>query len=434
MMSIALKPVQPMTHEGTYRCIARLRSTSGTVAVRLVYDIGDLVFPAENRRWSLPGANQSYIADLGEVRLQRPPTAGDYSWTWQIQALGSVGGESVSVDKLWFIPVDEFASQVMAPINTARGLTIYSARDEFNQTAGAVTGKTLPVGGAWSGSGDADDFAIDATGHYLTRSATADSGVAFLGGRFIIPTGTASMTAQAVSVDVMATSVDLSAGLMCILLRYRDINNFVAVWVSAGTNSAPPQMDALRMAGGVGEPLYLDPSGSNILIPAADPNGVFRRFTAAVTADGVLTVMLGTGDSVTYRYMVFDANLATGGSLASGGCGLLDNYQDRDVVIRYYDNFACWVPQSDAAIFANAIAELRTEGHFRTDNTGTVFGRVSNATGNLPRLPVSGVTGQPIELLLKNSRGDLDQLRDPALDSLQAQAFYRPCWLNLPGA
>ncbi len=34
----------------------------------------------------------------------------------------------------------------------------FTARDEFDQTAGALTGKVAPVGGTWAGAGDADDF------------------------------------------------------------------------------------------------------------------------------------------------------------------------------------------------------------------------------------------------------------------------------------
>jgi hypothetical protein len=51
----------------------------------------------------------------------------------------------------------------------------FSARDEFNQTAGALTGKTAPVGGTWTGGGDTDDFTLDTANHYATRAVVSDT-------------------------------------------------------------------------------------------------------------------------------------------------------------------------------------------------------------------------------------------------------------------
>jgi hypothetical protein len=39
-----------------------------------------------------------------------------------------------------------------------------------------------------------------------------------------------------------------------------------------------------------------------------------------------------------------------------------------------------------------------------------------------------------VELFLKASRGDLDQLPDSGIDDISARAFYRPSWLIVPGS
>ena len=58
------------------------------------------------------------------------------------------------------------------PSRRSRGLATYIARDGFNQTAGALTGKTADVGGTWTGAGDTDDFNVCANGN-ITRARLA---------------------------------------------------------------------------------------------------------------------------------------------------------------------------------------------------------------------------------------------------------------------
>jgi len=54
---------------------------------------------------------------------------------------------------------------------------------------------------------------------------------------------------------------------------------------------------------------------------------------------------------------------------------------------------------------------------------------MSRRVGDFPRLPVSGLEGRPVEMLLKTSRGDMGQLADSGFDTFTAQVKYRPCWI-----
>ena len=69
---------------------------------------------------------------------------------------------------------------------------------------------------------------------------------------------------------------------------------------------------------------------------------------------------------------------------------------------------------------------------FRSDSGGTVFAPVSQVTGDLPRLPPSGLESRPIQIFVKPTRGDLDTLADSGLDSLSVVPKVRPSFLFRP--
>jgi hypothetical protein len=61
--------------------------------------------------------------------------------------------------------------------------TSLSARDEFNQTAGALGGKTAPVGGVWLITTPGSGLTVETAGHTVQRTATGD-GAAQTSGAF----------------------------------------------------------------------------------------------------------------------------------------------------------------------------------------------------------------------------------------------------------
>jgi len=99
----------------------------------------------------------------------------------------------------------------------------------------------------------------------------------------------------------------------------------------------------------------------------------------------------------------------------------------------YIDNFASWPPTADAAMFASQSAQLTTDGIFREDSSGTAYGPVLNI-GQNPRIPPSGLESRKVEIYLKGSRGDFDQVPDTGIDDISARPFYRASWLLIPGS
>jgi hypothetical protein len=421
-----------LTHVGTYRMIARARSTSaaGTVKVRSVYDVGDLAFPVENTEITVPAASQFFLLDLGELRLDKVPV-GAHRWQGQIQAKGANGGENIAIDKIEFWPVEESSGKLRAPQMIVPGLAALVARDEFSQSAGALTGKTASVGGAWAGAGDADDFAVESTGHTLQRTAVSD--VDANTGRYAI-SGAAALASQFSQVDHMTTALgSISSGDRIVggaLARYVDINN----WAMA--TFAPNSLGFVSPYSGITVRKRVAGTVTTIATIPFTQFAANKLYTIRfqITADGKWTVWAGPqGGALQYLASGFDTDFATGGVLASGKPGIYDHRVGAGAATRTYDNFQAGPPPLDAVVFASQPAELRTDGMFRKDTAGTAYGPVTEVAGDLPRIPPSGAENRPVELFIKGSRGDFDQLPDTGIDDISAQVIYRPSWLLSAG-
>lgn len=420
-----------MTHEGTYRCFARVLSGNGSaVSLRMVYDVGDLTNPTENDPWQIPAPNGWYIADLGDLQLHKLPL-GQHLWAGQIQAIGTAGGENVYIDRLWIVNVDDGMGVLRASSdNEDITFTSFAARDEFNQSAGAVTGKTLPVGGTWSGSGGATDFAMDATNHRITRTSVSETFPT--GGRFIRASGS-SGTVQRGQVDCMHDTAVSGFGTdyQGVLLRYVDTSNWLGIfrvvsyagvfgpavlngqlWVVknvAGVQTTLAQIDGSVWAGAV---------------------SVWFRVSGFVDATGRWTASLGAPTSPNlWNLSGQDNDLATGGALASGTAGIFDCHTVAGACTRSYDNFAAAIPNPDAVLFSKQSAQLTSEGMYRLDSGGAAYGPVSIVDHDLPRLPPPGMEGRPLEVFIKASRGDMGSIPDSGIDDISARVFYRPSWL-----
>jgi hypothetical protein len=401
-----------MTHTGTYRVWA-LAQTSTSIRLRWLWDVGDFLNPVANEPVTF-GGTSGRIVDLGQVRLDRVP-AGTHRWQGMLQAASDVGGGFVQVQRLWFQPVDEGSGVLRAPVNPEPGLSSFAARDEFNQTSGALNGKTLPVGGAWSGAGDTDDFVINATSHTLQRTAISDTSVTT--GRFGVAGGS-SFSTVVVQGDIQLAGIDRQM----VIARYGSANT----WVGAGFR----QNSFVVVEGysaGVGVVAFSAPMALNV-------DGWYTVRAYLDTSGNILVWVFPQGGSPgTAQIVGRDSNLATGGALASGRVGVYDAWTAATARTRSYDNFAAWVPTTDAVLFNGRSAELRTEGMFRQDSTGAAYGPVSYLTGDLPRIPPSGLENRTVQFFVKADRTDMDVLSGAGFaDDISARVSYRPSWLHVP--
>jgi len=111
-----------------------------------------------------------------------------------------------------------------------------------------------------------------------------------------------------------------------------------------------------------------------------------------------------------------------------------------NVEIKVYWAFAAEAAVLDSVLYAERQTQIRNDGTYREDTTagGTVFVRVSEEIGDLPRLPPSGLENRSVEVFLKNSRGLIFQEQgrtqaeqeDPGLDKIRLKVNYQPCYIG----
>jgi hypothetical protein len=289
--------------------------------------------------------------------------------------------------------------------------TSFLARDEFDQSAGSLSGKTLPVGGAWSGAGDSDDFTIDAAAHLAQRTATGDAD--FQTGRYAIA-GSTSFTAIAVQVD-FAISIGSGAGYQGVFARYTDVNN----WLMAVMNAAGNLLVLKRVAGTTTTLLDLQVRGGSTsaigywtLLLSVDVAGLWVAWVYPQGSSPKGAAALG-----------LDSVLATGGALATGKVGIYDAFPAFVSYTRTYDNFAAWGPAANAVIFPSRTARFLHDMALRQNAGGTSEGAVPVFEGKHLRLPPATRAGRKSRLVVKIRDFDVDSgLPDAGLTSRSVNA------------
>lgn len=307
-----------------------------------------------------------------------------------------------------------------APLNLPIGLSTYSARDEFNQTAGALTGKAAPVGGTWAVLTGSDTGDLTVGSGVITRADAGDTGTiagSTLRGRAVGLDLNLAATGAAMNYQNAGDAIARSG----FLLRVVDASNFLAVLANDST------------AGGIGVYKVIAGTLSTIayfpapLITQSTP-GPTMRLQAAVIGT-TITAWCGEGSAPTFRGTCSDSALAS--TLASGDVYIYDEHiGGTPAFTRTYGAFAAWVPTDDAVIYASRSAELNTKAITRLDSGGSAYGPVSFINGDLPRMPNQSSAGT-VEFMCKASRGDLATTPDPAADDISVRVYRRASYLTV---
>jgi hypothetical protein len=415
------------SHIGDYEVMTRLHrptSNTGAVSVALEWAEGDftkvtrndaLVYAADEREGDFT------IARLGQVHLSKAKK-GTQRWDGRIIAKSTVLGDDLRVDRIWLRPISEGAGEVTT-VTQVQTPTAFSARDEFDQTAGALGGKTAAVGGVYTARGTlgASDLTVDATNHYVTRTALSDG--IFLGRGVTLPV---TMTDTIASLDTAAGVATFSFDSYHMLMaRYVDEANFLGVTAAFSyTGGFLLSLDLFTTAGG------------HVILGTAQQSwapGAWITLRLRVDSGGQVNVWWGPqGGRLTLAMTANHSALATGGVLASGLPGFRDARIDPAVArTRYYDNLWAASFVRDAVLFSGRQAEIRSDGYTRQDSTGTVWGE-KTVDGDYLLLPCAGREGRSTELQLRVCRNDPDTMTDPALDSVSGTVYYTPRYRNVP--
>lgn len=419
VVSTRLRSGPGLTHIGGYRVYARIyrpQTNAGACSIALEWSTNGFVAPRRNEVsvYGQGDLEDSFlIADLGVVDIP----AGSTGWEGRVIAKSTAPGDDISVDWLLLVPTEQFGVATVARPLAAP--TAFLARDEFDQAAGTLSGKTAPVGGVWGGSGSRTDFSV--ASHVLRRTAVSDPDQ--LQGRLAI-LGSTDFTDLAVAVDsstsLLTGIVDGFDGALGVVARYVDASNFlVAYWHPATTHR---RIDVVKVIGGT-------PAVLQIARPAMPLSpSLMYRVTLAVSASGMWAAWWGVADSPQQRVVAsgYDPDLAPAGTLSRGRPGIVDSWLFPNACTRTYDNFAVWVPVLDVAIGSSMSAQIAWNGVTRQDPETTQWGTPGSYEGALMRTPPAGASGRSIRFAVKASRAAPGSGADSGIDGLSAKFYCQP--------
>lgn len=411
-----------LAHIGNYRVFARIQrasGNSGTVSLALDWSVGDFLSYTRNATVTPNGTAGSWeIVDLGNVRIPEIQ-AGSQRWEGRIVAKSTVAGDDLSIDCLWLVPTSEFSGEANV-ITRDQSVTSYDAGDSFLQTAGSATGKTLQIGGTWTGAGDADDFSIDATNRKLTRAAVSDTATSVANGRLLTASTPTSLTTTFVSVTLDGPgATDIAR--RGVIARYVDSSNFLAAYV---TQADGDELYVVKVIAGTATTLASLDTG--VLVTGS------KALQLQVNASGAFTLSLVSGGATIASVSGYDSTLLTAGTLDNGTVGVVDWNPTATSYTRSYDDFYAYAPTVDAVVYASQSMEIRHDGVIREDSGGSIYAPVSKYEGDLCVIPPAGPESRGLRCVVKASRGNLDGLADTTIDDITARLYYTPRYLVIP--
>lgn len=392
---------------GDYRIQARVSAPEAT-NFRLAWSVGGGAVARNHRHIAVPAvAGSECLIDLGPVSIPRAKN-GSQRWNFWLEAYSETGGAVTAFEALR-LPTEVADCDVRTPSDPPPKLVL---SDSFDQPAGNYTGRSMPIGGVVSGGGDADDFTIDATGHVLQRTAVSDAANV---GRYI-HAGAAMAGCRA---ETWAASQHRAAAGCGLFLRYVDASNYVFARINLA--AIPPV--------GVWMSLHKKVAGTVTQIGSAPHLWVTDspvEMFAELRVDGSFEfgfTAVNTGE--VRKASGVDSDLATGGPLASGKCGIYDEWTSGSANTRKYDDFSASalpipsyvIPQGGPRLL------LTPEATALREVEANVFGEANAAIPNPPRL-YPGTN----RIALVSSRFVPDAGPDLVRDPLTLDVYHRPAF------
>lgn len=411
------------THKGDFRVRARVYPGSSSVRVRLKWQVGDGPFRA-NPYASPPIVGDFVEVDLGVISVP-PVPQGTHRWVGIIEAYG-LASDTIDVDSLFLIPVDDGYGRVRASV-VYEDPTTFSARDDFDTgTAGVLAGRVAPVGGTWAGAGSGTDFSWDPAFKWAYRQTNSEA--SDLSGRYET-LGTTNYTNILVQAGLRASAGYGSNCQHGLIARYVDTNN----WLMAGLNSSAGADTVSvfvrkRVAGTVTSLYQQQLYGFDMV-----SGYVSIRVLADTSGRWFLWVYVGNNAPSAPAAYGYDATLATGGALATGKVGMYDVNASSKAFTRYIAGFMAAVPADPAAISTSQSLEVRSNTTIRENTAGTVWGRVPSYRGSRFFIQPAGDENRTTRVAVLARRIDLDAGASAGVsDSTHIQVAYTPRGLAVP--
>lgn len=199
------------------------------------------------------------------------------------------------------------------------------ATDDFNQSAGNLTGKTTGTGALTytvvAGS-DADDFTIDTVNRKAQRTAVSDASVDT--GRAVV-LGAGTYTASRIEATFTASALPSGARLG-LFLRLTDLNNYVRLELR-GSGGAGKECVLLRRVAGVSSVMEVLLNGKAITFPYT------FQFGLEIAANGDWSFQGIEDQAASGNH----SDLASAGALKNGKVGIYDAWASATAATRTID-------------------------------------------------------------------------------------------------
>lgn len=399
---------------GSFKVYGRVYTGSTAARFRISYRNGE--GPLVPLAFVQPPVLEFSRIYLGEVTFDEA-ILGTQKAEIRIEVKSSTG-ELIEVDLnyLELVPSTKGSARVRGPVSN--NTTALLAYDTFLQTEGNLAGKTLPLGGEWAEAGDAVRFKVIAAEDLARRTEVSDANLNT--GAYAVA-GTAEPTNVSVSIDVSRSTLEPGAeGRWGVFARYSNTENWllaviqtegkaVTLRVFKRVTGTVTQLASMTLAN-----FHLSPLSDRVVLSVNDAGG-WRAWQALSTADLGTPLLEGT-----------DAVLATGGALAKGKVGFYDAYTSASANTRQFDNFSAAELEGPARVlYSGKVAEIRSEGYFRQDESGTYYGELPPRGSDLYLEP-EGDSAAINRLVIVARRNDVEVEADSAVvDKISVEVKVR---------
>ena len=363
---------EPLSHVGSYRVWARCSGAG--LKVRLGWSSNDATEVTFNPVVTTPNVSPNdFILDLGEIRIDQSPVGAEHYWRGTLQVMAAPNPE-FDIEKLWLQPLDDGAGKLRATAIPSSTLLSPSRQGKKAENTASL-GETNP----WSNPESVTEGTRLA--HVELVNLHKSEGLVVKECGFSIQSGS---TIMGIEVKISGESPE------AFITPY--LNN-------SGTFSE-----------GAGQVL----SGSRTLI-FGGPSSLWGTTWTPTQINAA-----GFGAAV----------------VAQGPPNARNVTHIFSITITVYYSYSSSAITEDAVIYSDRLVEVLSQGAYRADPSTAAYARVTEETGDLPRLPPSGLEGRPVQLFVKTSRGLLPGPNgepgesDAGVDAMIAYVSYRPCYLG----
>jgi hypothetical protein len=394
---------------GKSRIKARVFGGGSTATfVRLSWRIGEGDF-THNEWCKLPSTEAFWEIDLGVMNVPKA-VVGTQGAEGRIEAYAAASGQTFDLDTLAVIPLAAYGKAKIEAISEQSASPVMYD-DGTSHTVGALNGTLAPIGGAWTvtklSTGEANITVNEAK--EFTYSATNAEGP---WKNAVAVTATPSALGPTVlSWDAKYTITSGNyVSYVGGVVRYVDQWNYILAAlqrINVGGSSAHPYLMVVKARNGTTKyEAYTDES------PGFAQPDTWWSYSIAVDTSGVWSFQAGArGTSLTTYLSGQDADLATGGKLATGQVGIAGNpisYTGGNTAAVYWDNIACFsLEASKHLINAKKDLELTSSALNKEPISGTVW-NPETLDGGYPKLEPNRVS----RLVVKTRATNVDTNQD----------------------